>query len=205
MPKISDAHREARRRQVIEAAMRCVARKGFAGLTMADVIEESGMSAGAVYTYFPGKSAIIAEMTQVQLARVLDLFDRAVAAPELPDLVGLLRFLTENILAAGAELEIDLPVVLFQVMAEGMVERDDTEALVRSRIGPIRARWRAVVVRLIDAGRLPGDTDPDAVAAILMSLLPGYLLQARVLGPIAPETYAEGLAALLRSDFTPEG
>ena len=59
MPKVSEAHRAARREQIIDAAIRCVGREGFHRTTMSHVIAESGLSAGAVYGYFTGKEDLI--------------------------------------------------------------------------------------------------------------------------------------------------
>ena len=54
MPKVSDAHRAARRRQILDAARRRFVRNGFHATSMQDIFAEAGLSAGAVYRYFPG-------------------------------------------------------------------------------------------------------------------------------------------------------
>ena len=59
MPKVSKEHSEARRRQIIDAAYQCFARKGFHQTTMRDIYEEAGLSPGAVYHYFDSKDEII--------------------------------------------------------------------------------------------------------------------------------------------------
>ena len=65
MPKVTQEHVEARRRQILSAALRCFAREGFHRATMQDIFRESDLSPGAVYSYFKGKDelmlAIIAE------------------------------------------------------------------------------------------------------------------------------------------------
>ena len=66
MPKVTDAHRESRREQILIAAWKCFSRNGFHSTSMADVIREAGLSAGAVYLYFRSKDEIIvAVATQV--------------------------------------------------------------------------------------------------------------------------------------------
>src|SRR6478736_8387639 len=66
MPKVTDAHRESRREQILVAAWKCFSRNGFHSTSMADVIAEAGLSAGAVYLYFRSKDDIIvAVATQV--------------------------------------------------------------------------------------------------------------------------------------------
>ncbi|GIH20861.1 TetR/AcrR family transcriptional regulator [Rugosimonospora africana] len=60
MPKVSDAHRQARRREILDAAAACFARQGFHRTSMQDIVRESGISAGLVYRYFAGKDDVIA-------------------------------------------------------------------------------------------------------------------------------------------------
>lgn len=59
MPKVSDAYRQARRDEIVAATLRVIARRGLRALTMADIIEESGLSAGSVYSHFSTKNEII--------------------------------------------------------------------------------------------------------------------------------------------------
>ena len=68
MPKVSEAHRESRRQQITRAALRCFARTGFQATSMADIIAESGLSAGAIYGHYSGKE----ELVQRTISEVLD-------------------------------------------------------------------------------------------------------------------------------------
>ena len=60
MPKVTEEHVEARRRQILSAALRCFAREGFHRTTMQDIFREADLSPGAVYSYFKGKDELIA-------------------------------------------------------------------------------------------------------------------------------------------------
>src|SRR5580704_4714634 len=59
MPKISDAQRETRRQQILDAALRCFSRDGFHATTTADIVRESGVSQGTLYLYFATKDDIV--------------------------------------------------------------------------------------------------------------------------------------------------
>src|SRR5271154_1062120 len=59
MPKITEAQRETRRQQILEAALRCFSRDGFHNTTTADIVRESGVSQGTLYLYFATKDDII--------------------------------------------------------------------------------------------------------------------------------------------------
>src|SRR5437660_6158319 len=58
MPKTSMAAKEARRAQILDAAVRCFARCGYYETTIEDLVTETGLSRGAVYLYYPSKEAI---------------------------------------------------------------------------------------------------------------------------------------------------
>ena len=49
MPKTSAAAKEARRTQILDAAVRCFARTGYYATTIEDVVRETGLSRGALY------------------------------------------------------------------------------------------------------------------------------------------------------------
>src|SRR5512144_2017369 len=55
MPRVTPAHEQAVRTRIVEAALRVFAERGFHGATIQDVVRESGLSVGAIYTHFRGK------------------------------------------------------------------------------------------------------------------------------------------------------
>jgi AcrR family transcriptional regulator len=57
MPPRPDVSEE-RRAQIIEAALACFTRKGYANTTMDDIVAESGLSKGAIYWYFKSKDGV---------------------------------------------------------------------------------------------------------------------------------------------------
>lgn len=58
MPKTTAAAKEARRTQILDAAVRCFARHGYYETTIEDLVTETGLSRGALYLYYPSKEAI---------------------------------------------------------------------------------------------------------------------------------------------------
>lgn len=57
-PKVSEEHKEQRRKQIIEAAIRVFKRKGYESATIKDIVEEAEMSRGWIYLYFQSKEEI---------------------------------------------------------------------------------------------------------------------------------------------------
>src|SRR5689334_349416 len=66
---------EDRREQILEAALRVFARKGFARSTNKDIAVEAGITPGLIYHYFESKEAllqaVIEEASPVQGIRTL--------------------------------------------------------------------------------------------------------------------------------------
>jgi len=57
-----------------------------------------------------------------------------------------------------------------------------------------------VIARRAQAdGTLDPDVDPEHVAQVMFSMIPGFVLQRLLIGDITPATYKAGLRALLRS------
>ena len=51
--------KEKRQSQIMEAAMKVFTKKGFSSARMDDIVEESGLSKGAIYHHYAGKKDII--------------------------------------------------------------------------------------------------------------------------------------------------
>jgi AcrR family transcriptional regulator len=64
MPKVNDAHRAQRRRQILEAALRCFAHSGFHATSVQEICREAGLSPGAVYLYFASKEIILEALAE---------------------------------------------------------------------------------------------------------------------------------------------
>jgi AcrR family transcriptional regulator len=58
MPKVSTEHKQRRREEILEGAQRAFARHGYEGATVARLEEETGLSRGAIFSYFENKDAL---------------------------------------------------------------------------------------------------------------------------------------------------
>lgn len=77
MPKVSEEHMEARRNQILEAACRCFADKGFHRTTIRDICARAELSAGAVYRYFTSKDEIIKALAELGKQNTRSILDAA--------------------------------------------------------------------------------------------------------------------------------
>lgn len=67
-PKVSKAHIEQRKSDILTAAKEVFKRKGFEPTTMQDVVEVTGMSRGGVYQYFSGTEEMLREIFKNDLS-----------------------------------------------------------------------------------------------------------------------------------------
>src|SRR5262245_58882443 len=81
MPKLKDETRLERRAQMTEAALRCFAPNGFAGTSMADIIAESGLSAGSIYSHFDSKTELMQHVATETLSLPGSLANDGFASP----------------------------------------------------------------------------------------------------------------------------
>jgi AcrR family transcriptional regulator len=195
MPKVSQAHKDARRQQILVAATRCVAAQGFHRTTMADVIREAGLSAGAVYGYFKSKTELIRAIADTALGTAAERLE------ELVDTPGLLGPATvvEEFLASALQAYGDTsPRVAVQVWAEAA--RDpEVAAMASARIRDLQDVLTRLVRRCQSDGTLGRGGEPELMAQVLVGLLPGYVLQ-RLLDPqVTTESYVRGAVDLMGS------
>ena len=59
MARVTQAHIEARTIQILDAAWDCFARNGYYETTMQDIADAAGLSAGAIYRYYPSKDHVL--------------------------------------------------------------------------------------------------------------------------------------------------
>jgi AcrR family transcriptional regulator len=74
MPKVSEAHKQRRREQILDGARRCFARYGYEGATVARLEQETGLSRGAIFNYYGSKDALFIELALEMSKRLTDVW-----------------------------------------------------------------------------------------------------------------------------------
>lgn len=97
MPRKKDPIAEARKKALIlQAAKLCFAQSGFHAVTMRQIIEASGLSAGGVYYHFTGKEDLVAAIAAEERAGMDQLLSRL--RLEKDARAGLIRFVADLLL-----------------------------------------------------------------------------------------------------------
>jgi TetR/AcrR family transcriptional regulator, transcriptional repressor of aconitase len=175
VPRLSQDHLEARRRQILDGARRCFVTYGYEGATVRRLEEATGMSRGAIFHHFRDKDSLF-------LALALEDAQRMASVVAEEGLVQVMR-----------ELLAQRPDQLLDTRLE--VSR-------RLRTDPrFRARWAAQssalteatrqrLQRQLEAGKLRDDVPLEVLARYLELMLEGLLshlavgLPADDLGPV---------------------
>ncbi len=162
---------EVRRAQILDAALRCIAAKGYHAATMDDLVQASGLSKGSLYWHFDSKEQVF-----------LALFDRY--AEEIfgawRDAAAHGRGVLESI-RSGAEL------LLRRLSGEGALLGAWAEFLshpsARQRYAEVLRASREQIAELLRVGIDRGevrDLPAEGMAAGLTAAMEGMLLQAMV-------------------------
>lgn len=97
MPKVSQAHLDGRRAEILDGARTAFAKHGYAGATVARLEEATGLSRGAIFHYFGSKRDLFVQLSIEENRRYVDLIVergldeafRAMAAAD-PEWLGML-------------------------------------------------------------------------------------------------------------------
>jgi TetR/AcrR family transcriptional regulator, transcriptional repressor of aconitase len=193
MPKVTDRYRDARRDQILSAARRCFLRDGFHATSMQDLFAESGLSSGAVYSYFASKDDVITAIAEENMRDVVAMIHHVASSqPGRP--VGTVLADILNILQAKDAQD---GLAGLAVLAWSEALRNPALA---NRLTDLLAQMRADLTEVVrnhqGAGNLPRHVPAESLASALISVVPGYILQLATLGSAAVDGVPAAVQAL---------
>jgi AcrR family transcriptional regulator len=162
---------ETRREQILDAATSVFARLGVHTARMDDIVQEAGLSKGAVYWYFESKDEIINSILEIFLNREL------VGLHELVDQEGSveerLMLMVDHLLADLEHYESVMPI------AYEFYALSTRESGIRKSIHQYFHKFISVYEDLINQGINQGEflaVDPKKTAVSIVALLEGITL-----------------------------
>ncbi|MDA1193901.1 MAG: TetR/AcrR family transcriptional regulator [Planctomycetota bacterium] len=183
-----------RREEIAQATLRILGRSGLAGLTMADLAAEVGLTSGALFRHFPDRAAILAEAVRLAVTRADETFPRA----ELPPLERLAALARARITLLRAE-----PGVAWLLRSGQALTMLPPTAVAELRALVRRSRGfiRDALAEATEAGSARTDIAPDVLLVIFTAtvhaLVPGPGLQRRGARATSPDEAVQGLLTLL--------
>jgi AcrR family transcriptional regulator len=200
MPKVTEEHVEARRRQILSAALRSFSREGFHRTTMQDIFREAELSPGAVYSYFAGKDELIRAIIGAMMGFVAETAE--LFSDPLPE--GRLRSPAEalvEVIERYRRLELGTVEERARIFPHlvGEQQRDPMlNAAVRAGIDRLREGFEMLARAAQERGELDPALEPAQYSRVAIAMLQGLLLQLGVFGDeIDIDRYAKAAAQLL--------
>jgi AcrR family transcriptional regulator len=163
MPRVSQDHLHARRRQILDGARECFARHGYEGATVRRLEEATGLSRGAIFHHFKDKESLFLALAEDDALRMAD-----VVAEQ--GLVQVMR----DLLAGRADSGTEWLGTRLEVSRRLRTDPDFRSRWAR-RSEQLTGATRARLRRQRDACKLRDDVDVAVLAAYLELVLEGLV------------------------------
>ncbi len=154
---------EERRRQILDAAVRVFARRGYHGSRVGDIAEEAGVAHGLLYHYFSSKEQVLQTIFRENWGELLERFRAVEAADEPADekLEGIAKILLRT-----WRNDPDLVTVMVREVARS--------AQLQGQVDEVREAF-AIVQRVIEEGQAAALFRPDLDARLASWVVYGGL------------------------------
>ena len=195
MPKVTEAHLEARKHQIMDAAAVCFSRKGFHRSTMHDICQQAELSPGAVYRYFGSKEEIIESMIRERQA------SGAAIIEALRGRGGTLDVLDEIADVFFGQLENPQKCALSVELWAESLRSPRIRELLRSELRNISEPLAEITRNAQEDGEIDRRLNPESVAQILISLFDGCVLQKTVDEGLDVGEYVAVMKAMTNGTF----
>lgn len=187
MPKVTEEYRTARREEILAAAMRAFQRRGFQATSMADIITESGLSAGAIYGHFASKSDIVIGVARKVIGARAGEIEQLQTQHPLPPPASLVR-----LLLAGMMRDLGQPSLIVQIWGEAVVSPEISE-LTTTVFGDLKAILHSYIARWHVATHGVSQAEAEATATeqlpLFLSAAQGFMFQSALVPGFDPEGY----------------
>ena len=174
MPRITAARASAQRERILDAALTCFAREGFHAASMQDIVAESGLSPGAIYGYFKGKTDVVMAIASERHTMERRRMEHALTSGDID--TSLVRLVEGFVLGLRDPQEKKWRRLAVQLWAESL----SNPRLKREALGGVTQAIEVLAPMIGKAqrgGRWPAHLDPESAARVLIAILQGISLQ----------------------------
>jgi TetR/AcrR family transcriptional regulator, transcriptional repressor for nem operon len=168
---------EATRRRIVEQSAAVFNRHGYAGTSMTDLMDATGLEKGGIYRHFVSKEELA--------AAAFDYAWEAVSEPrwhgleDCPTSMDKLRLLVRNF--------VDQPPRTLPggcPLLNTAIDSDDGNAVLRGKAHAALEDWQARIIAIVRSGQTNGELrreiDPEQIATVLISTLEGAVMMSRM-------------------------
>lgn len=167
--------KERRRQQIMDAAKKLFAAKGFSRATIEEIATEAELSPGTLYLYFKNKDELFAALSIKILKYLIGRLEKLCSETEMPIDQRLLAL--KDVLYDACAFDSWILINTFRLQASDML-RNLTDALV-TEIDECTCRIVRIMADILKQGIVSGvfiDQPADTVAAVLWAIFSGAVL-----------------------------
>lgn len=171
--RLTSPKREARYRQLLQAALQVFARHGIDAASVADIAEAAGVAKGSVYLYFESKEALAGDLVR----HLFTYEDDGPRLSEEPDpLLRIVKF-CESQEQRVLDLGVNSSIVLHMFGHIGKTQNDQLGRGIRQLIAETRFAIQVLLRRAMELGEVPGCDDCGRGAEIIVAATYGTIHQ----------------------------
>ncbi|SCW28805.1 transcriptional regulator, TetR family [Paenibacillus tianmuensis] len=178
-PKVSEQYKKDKKHELLQAARRVFIREGYTQATMQSILNEAGVSRGALYSYFDNIEHAFIEVLQFDDRQDILFFELADSSPLWPQLTDWvnrqrhsLKTVGQTLLLAKAEF----------FLSPGYRRNKESFPYIAQRYLRIKEAIESVVVKGTERGEFRPRLSPEAVALYFVSFMDGLMLDTFQLG-----------------------
>lgn len=186
------ANAEARREEIVAAALRLFARQGFRATTMAEIGDALGITQGAIYRWFAGKEDILAHVLSDRLSPLAVLNGGRAEPTPAADLGSDLQRLGQALIDA---VHANKDIWRF-IFTEGMNNPEAAAITYQKLFVESATQLAAHIRRHSQAGRLR-PVHPDLAARAFLGMLLMYMVISHLFGEGQPQAFVQSDAQVL--------
>jgi AcrR family transcriptional regulator len=169
---------ELTRQRIVAAAAPIFNQRGFAGCSMQDVMEVTGLEKGGLYRHFASKEELAAEAFKYALEQIVK--TRTGDLGHIEGSVEKLRYVVERFVEAPSPLPGGCPLM------NTAIDADDGNPVLRELAAEAIHDWKARLAKIVEDGRRDNEirkrVEPRSVANNIVATLEGALMISRIEG-----------------------
>ena len=169
---------EVTKARIVQQAAAVFNQQGFAGTSIADIMQATGLKKGGIYNHFKSKDELALAAFDYAVG-ILSQKVWSVVKTEgnAPDRL--------NSLVSSYLVYIDEPPIVGGCpILNTAIETDDTDSPLRDRALAAINAWRSLIVRIVERGIKKGEVkatvEPDAIATIIICNIEGAMMMSKL-------------------------
>jgi TetR/AcrR family transcriptional repressor of nem operon len=169
---------ELTRQRILEEAAPLFNQRGFAGCSMQDVMDATGLEKGGLYRHFSSKEELAAEAFRYARTKAIEV--RTENLNQIQGAVNQLRYVVQRFAEGPSLMPGGCPLM------NTAIDADDSNPMLRSLALEGIQEWKAKLQRIveegIERGEIRSQIEPRTIANTIIATLEGALMISRLEG-----------------------